>query len=92
MGVDDYVIIEGWLFLNENDSDSDFGYPEAHFWVELSDGTIIDPCCLEWWGMKAISVKRVEDYAKIKVDDHLYEYFENREYTASEFIDYVESW
>ena len=81
-GIDDFVVIEGYVWT-EDAENYEWSYPDAHTWIELKDGTIIDP-----------SEKQYDDEGGIveRIDTSAYDiegefYKDAKYYTPNEFLE-----
>ena len=81
-GIDDFVVIEGYVWT-EDAENYEWSYPDAHTWIELKDGTIMDPSEKQYDDEGGI-VERI-DTSAYDIDGEFYK--DAKYYTPNEFLE-----
>jgi hypothetical protein len=78
-GISDWHIVNGYVLLPEET------YPRNHTWIKFDDDSVIDVCCIEWFGVDSNEIKRVENYYSVFHKDGSEEFFVTNTYSLEEY-------
>ena len=80
-GIDDFLVVEGYVWTKDAEA-YEWDYPDAHTWIKLKDGTIIDPSEKQYEDEGGI-VERYDTFAYDQLNDF---YKESKWYTPNEYL------
>jgi tRNA nucleotidyltransferase/poly(A) polymerase/8-oxo-dGTP pyrophosphatase MutT (NUDIX family) len=80
-GIDDFLVVEGYVWTKDAEA-YEWDYPDAHTWIKLKDGTIIDPSEKQYEDEGGI-VERYDTFAYDQLNDF---YKEAKWYTPNEYL------